>query len=189
MKKSSFYNIHEDLFGRNKKASINSDTKGKANERVACKDFLLPWTGQEFGRVPNSGGLKGWNDPYFCGDVVCKNREFDFPFTIETKHRKDIRITYSLRANSYIFTVMRQCLKDCERSGKDPMLLMRPNGMRVGNYIVYVQAQLSLIPKKSYGYAKDVGWIFGYHSSDLLIFGYEDFLELYKNTLLLSHDK
>jgi len=72
----------------------NSRRKGQNAERKVCS-ILEEWTGQEFVRVPASGGLRYASKTIqhlICGDVVCTNAEFreSFPFQVEVKHYKDL---------------------------------------------------------------------------------------------------
>ena len=108
---------------------INSKKKGDNNERIVAS-LLSEWTGVKFTRVPRSGGLDWKNNDTVYGDVVSTDRDFNFPFSIETKAYKDINVGLNtLRKNSIVFKFWQQCVWDAEKSGKIPMLLIRKNGM------------------------------------------------------------
>lgn len=119
-----------------KPKTINSKMKGNANEREACK-WLKLWTGEYFARVPSSGGLRWKNNSTVCGDVVCENEAFKFIFSVETKHLKTLHTNSTkLQVNSAIFTIWRQALADAERGKKIPILMLRKNGMPLGEYYI-----------------------------------------------------
>ena len=100
--------IDTTLFGtvhRTKK--INSKIKGNRSELVVTK-LLTEWTGHEFVRVPQSGGLRWKDRSDICGDVINNDRDFDFPFSIEAKSYKNVGLAsempQELRKNSVIYT-------------------------------------------------------------------------------------
>lgn len=127
--------LEHDLFDtKPRKSGINSKKKGNQNE-LQCAKFLKEWTGLEFNRVPQSGGLRWKNSEGVTGDLVCEDRSF--PFSVETKHYKSITFTPKLRENSFIYTVWKQALQDAERANKLPIAFLRENGMKKGEYMVY----------------------------------------------------
>lgn len=138
--------IETDVFGYpvSDKKKINSKKKGDLNERTVAK-WLEEWTGRKFARVPRSGGLRWQATANVCGDLVCEDSSFDFPFTIETKHLADIKLDGLLRQNSKVFTVYEQCKRDCERSGREPMLILRKNGMQQGYWIIFFEERVANI--------------------------------------------
>ena len=69
---------------------FQSRAKGNRNELVLAK-LLTEWTGVKFERTPRSGGLH-WPAEFACGDVVCISKTFTFPFSVETKHYKNLGI-------------------------------------------------------------------------------------------------
>ena len=129
--------ISDDIFGEGYKQPINQKKKGNRNELVVCK-VLEKWTGSPFSRVPSSGGLRWKNNKSICGDVVCTDENVYFPFSVETKHLKELAVTTYLRANSKVFTIYKQAKRDAERAGKIPMMMLRCNGMKEGEYWVFV---------------------------------------------------
>lgn len=174
--------IESDIFGYPVVENpINSNRKGKDNERVASKWFS-EWTGQPFTRVPSSGGLRWAGTANVCGDLVCENPDFNMPFTIETKHKKALYFSPRLRNNSSVYSVLDQCLEDCTRSGKKPMLFLRKDGMPKGKYIVYFMQQdalylQSFINPVSIGLRNDGLSIYGYNSDDLVTINFGDFVK------------
>lgn len=121
-------NIYNDLFGiPERKKQINSKRKGNDNEHNLAR-ALTEWTGIKFGRVPSSGGLRWEGESRFIGDVVPQDETVNFPFTIETKSYKKL-ILQNGKFSKVILKFWAQCLEDCKRSGKLPMLIVRENGM------------------------------------------------------------
>lgn len=52
---------------------INSKKKGNRLE-LAVTQFMKEWTGYEFSRVPQSGGLRWKNRTSIAGDVICTDK-------------------------------------------------------------------------------------------------------------------
>lgn len=129
--------VHDALGLPERKKGINSRNKGCLNERNLCK-VLEAWTGQEFARTPASGGLRWFNAPDVIGDVICCNREFYFPFAVETKHYKIVTVESVLRQNSKVYTFWEQAERDGERAKKVPLLFLRENNMPSGSYYLFV---------------------------------------------------
>lgn len=120
-------NIESDIFGESdSKKTINQRRKGQTNEKAVCK-LLAAWTGQEFARIPASGGLRWKHTANIAGDVLCTNTAFFFPFTIETKHLKDFTVTAKLRENSKVFTIWQQAERDGLRANRIPILIVNKN--------------------------------------------------------------
>ena len=138
--------IETDIFGLpvSQDKKINSKRKGDLNERTVAK-WLEEWTGVKFTRVPRSGGLRWQATANVCGDLVCEDSSFGFPFTIETKHLANITMGGVLRKKSKVFTVYEQCKSDCARSGRLPMLILRRNGMPQGEWIIFFEEQVANI--------------------------------------------
>ncbi len=134
--------IEHDLFGTEPRPKrVNGDAKGKNNERT-CARWLSKWTGAQFNRTPQSGGMHLKNQ-LFCGDLVCITEGFYFPFVIETKHLKNLHVTPDLRDNSKLFTIFRQAKRDADRIGKRPMCLIRCNRMAAGEYVLILEDEFS----------------------------------------------
>jgi hypothetical protein len=125
--------LFDEIFGK-PSSGINSKVKGNRNELILSKS-LQEWTGVEFVRVPMSGGLRWKNLENICGDVICTDKEFHFPFIIETKHWKTYTTSERLRKNSVIYSIWRQVKSDADRhlnatnEIKVPLLFIRKNGM------------------------------------------------------------
>ena len=120
---------------------INSRAKGSKNERDVCKWWEL-WTGYEFARVPSSGGLRWGRTTDTTGDIICSDKKhfLRFPFSIECKNYKDINFEHILLGNKNvkILEFWKQACEDGERGGKLPILMMRYNGMKKGDYFFVV---------------------------------------------------
>lgn len=162
------------VFGVKRKRGINSKQKGNANERE-CAKWLTKWVGKKFSRVPQSGGARWENSPFMCGDIVCEDIEYDFPFTIETKHLKTIPTKGKLRSNSRVFTIWKQAKADAERADKKPMLILRKDGMPKQSYIVFINFPLDIDPIV-YG-----GGLFGYTTEALEKHTYQNIFDTVKN--------
>lgn len=131
-------------------AGINARKKGQRGEKQAIA-FLEDWTGMEFARTPASGGLRWGKAENISGDVVCIEKNYIFPLSIEVKFNKEINFEHLL----YPKTVMGkkefvpkikefwiQTIRDARRAEKIPMLLMRYNGMPSGFFFVVMSATL-----------------------------------------------
>lgn len=146
-------NIKEDLFGGGYVQPINQKLKGNANEAALAR-IMTEWTGHEFVRVPRSGGLRWKNSVNVCGDLISTDKNFDFPFSIETKHLNSIGIDYRnisvknkipLRRNSVIYSIFNQAQMDADRSFKEPMLVIRQNFMPIDEYIVFFHISIERV--------------------------------------------
>jgi hypothetical protein len=138
--------VEHELFGITKHTqAINSKRKGNKNELDVTK-VLAEWTGHEFTRVPQSGGLRWANRVNICGDVISADPSFDFPFSVETKHVKSLGLEKSkpfLRKNSVVYTYMAQCKRDAAEVGKKPFLMLRENGMPANTYYIFLPCDLN----------------------------------------------
>jgi hypothetical protein len=125
---------------------INSKAKGSKNERDVCK-WWESWTGYEFSRVPSSGGLRWGRTTDTTGDIICSDQKhfLRFPFSIECKNYKDINFEHLLLGNKRvkILEFWNQALEDAERGHKIPILMMRYNGMKKGEYFFVVESNLA----------------------------------------------
>lgn len=114
------------------KAKINSKKKGSRFERVICKVFTQ-WTGYEFQRVPQSGGLRWKKADNITSDVTCTDPKHSRRclLSIECKSYQDIRFEHILLENKSckILSFWEQASGDAERANKFPMLVMHYNGM------------------------------------------------------------
>lgn len=132
--------FHHEVLGTNPgPARINSKQKGNANEREVAK-ILSSWTGAKFARTPMSGGLH-WDHEAVAGDVVCVTRDFDFIFSVETKHYADVK----LKESAWMEKVLTQAIDDALEAGKYPMVLLRKNRMPRGEYYLMLNVAQSWI--------------------------------------------
>jgi hypothetical protein len=115
------------LGGLGSKKRVNSKVKGNRNE-VAVAKALSKWTGVEFRRTPASGAIHVPLD-WLCGDVFCADKDFDFPFSVETKHYKKI-------TPNMLDRFWEQAHQDAMRIAKYPMLIYREDGMSAGTWVV-----------------------------------------------------
>ena len=165
--------IDSELFGVVHTAKrINSKVKGNRNELAVTK-ILSDWTGHEFVRVPMSGGLRWANRTDICGDVINVDKDFFFPFSVETKAVANLGLhvlpgTRAIRTNSIVFTYFTQCERDAKAAGKIPFLIIRQNNMRSGLYWIFLDLSVEQHMKLSnyldptfYG-----GKLIGYKSFD-----------------------
>ncbi len=124
---------------------INSKAKGSKNERELCK-LMQQWTGYDFARVPSSGGLRWKDTDNTVGDIICTDKLHGrrFRFAIETKFYKDINFEHLILGNKKvkINEFWQQAEEDGKRAGKEPLLLMRYNGMPKQTYFVMMDIEL-----------------------------------------------
>ncbi len=124
---------------------INSKAKGSKNERDVCK-WWKSWTGYDFSRVPSSGGLRWSRTADTTGDVICSDKKhyIRFSFSIEAKSYKDINFEHLLLDNKKIkiLEFWEQALSDASRGGKVPILMMRYNGMKKGEYFFVIEPKM-----------------------------------------------
>jgi hypothetical protein len=116
---------------------MNARKKGQRGEKMAIA-FLKKWTKMDFARTPSSGGLRWKKADNISGDIVCIERNYIFPLSIEVKFVRDINFEHLLyhrpdrksgRLVSRIEEFWMQATADGERAEKIPMLMMRYNGM------------------------------------------------------------
>lgn len=124
---------------------INSRTKGSKNERDICK-WWEKWTGYEFSRVPSSGGLRWGRTTDTTGDIICSDQKhyLRFPFSIECKSYKDINFEHLILdvKNVMILEFWDQAKSDASRGKKLPILMMRYNNMKKGEYFMILNQVL-----------------------------------------------
>lgn len=115
--------------------AINSKKKGSKNERDVARLFK-EWTGYDFARVPQSGGLN-WHTSNSTGDIICTDEKHahKFKFTVECKFHEEINFahlidgTISKKTNKVIH-FWEQAVKEGKTVNKVPLLFMRKNGMK-----------------------------------------------------------
>ena len=117
-------------------AKINSRSKGKRGERMACA-FFEEWTGKNFTTIPASGGLRWKNTNTITGDIIADEPNYIFPFSIEAKNMAELNFQHLIyNVDSTIIDFWRQCWADGKRGKKVPLLLMRYNGLKGGMFFV-----------------------------------------------------
>jgi len=141
----------------------NSKNKGSKGERTLTK-VLQDWTGLEFKRSPQSGGLRGHVMDYTVGDIICTDRAFRnkvFPFSIEAKNYGSIDFSTLLErpnpssrtntpVNCEIDLWWKQTVEDALRGEKLPILFIRFNNLPKEFFYVVLDrkhAKNLLIPK------------------------------------------
>lgn len=172
-------NLLEEYFEERPKKKVNSRTKGAKNERNLCKALEL-WTGEEFTRVPASGGLRWINTQNICGDVICTNNDFNFPLSIETKHYKAFKLDLRREKNALLWKCWEQCKSDAERSKKVPVMFLRENGMSKNTWLVFFSCDSlcnSLFPVNTVSEGNN---LISFNSVDLFNFPYKEFLKYLK---------
>jgi len=112
---------------------INGKNKGNTMERLVAKK-LTDWSGHDFNRTPQSGGLHWTEDNSVAGDIVAPP-DLQFPFSIEIKKREvPWEFDFMLTGTSSIWEFYKQCVRDsCRVSGnlKEPLVVFSKNRRRV----------------------------------------------------------
>lgn len=125
---------------------VNSKNKGGKFEREIAKLFT-DWTGYEFSRVPASGGLRWKKADNISGDITCSDPEGISKqlFSVECKFHKEISFEHILLGNKKckILEFWEQACNDAERCNKNPMLIMRYNGMPKNEAFVVLEKSIS----------------------------------------------
>lgn len=128
----------------------NSRTKGSRNERNVAK-LMTDWTGYEFARTPQSGGLH-WKKQYTSGDIVCIDEKHGsrFPFSIECKFHENFDLLHLIddtigKKSKKIIIFWDQTETDAKRVNKIPLLFMRRNGMKTGMQFVVMPTNFFLL--------------------------------------------
>ena len=162
--------MKEDIFGGGYIQPINQKKKGNKNELYVCK-VLTRWTGSEFTRIPQSGGLRWQNVMNICGDVLSTDPSFDFPYVVETKDLTKLHITFELRKNSLIYTIWEQVKRDSLRAERLPILMLRKTGERPRDkYTIFLEdvpGILALLADKEVHVMSLGDCIFGVNSINL----------------------
>lgn len=121
--------------------AINSKKKGSKNEREVAHLFKQ-WTGFEFARVPQSGGLS-WHTNNSTGDIICTNEKHAprFKFTVECKFHEEINFAHLMdgtmsKKTNKVLHFWEQAKKEGETVNKIPLLFMRKNGMKKNMHFV-----------------------------------------------------
>lgn len=148
----------------------NPKTKGSKNERGVAKLFTN-WTGYEFARTPQSGGLH-WKKQNTVGDIVCIDEEHSkrFYFSIECKFHAEIEFSYLLdetvsKKNNKLIEFWKQAYKDAETVNKTPLLFVRRNMMKANTHFVIMPIKFYTDLKREISLNLDFG-ILIYRSQD-----------------------
>lgn len=142
----------------------NARRKGKKNERDVA-NWFKKWTGWDFHSTPASGGLRWGKDQRITGDIVPPADYADiFPFSVETKIRQQKKTKKGLVRDQinlgdlilewddcYILDYWEQCLEDAERVEKEPIMLLRNNGMPRGLYYTFFDHYMGMRIGKKFG--------------------------------------
>lgn len=120
-------------------AGINGKKKGNKGERMAVA-FFKEYTGLDFARTPQSGGLRWGKSENIAGDIVCVEKNYIFPFGVEVKSYNDLKFNHLLYLDkSRIQEFWEQAKADSKRAEKLPMLLMRYNGLPKNFFFVVMR--------------------------------------------------
>lgn len=125
--------------------AVNSKKKGNRFERVISK-FFKEWTGYEFSRTPQSGGLRWKKTDNITSDIVCTDPAHSrrFPFSVECKFHNDVRFDHLLlnMKSSELAKFWDQVSRDAIRANKVPMLVVRYNGMPSDQAFVFMDMNI-----------------------------------------------
>lgn len=121
---------------------VNGKKKGNKGE-LALTKWWTQWSGFEFSRVPQSGGLRWQKQDDICGDIIITDERQSrrFPFSIESKSYKDINFEQMIlgQKKNMVMGFWEQCKTDAERSKKYPILFMRYNGMKANTWFTVLR--------------------------------------------------
>jgi len=140
--------------------AVNSKNKGNKNELALSKLFIA-WTGKEFSRVPQSGGLH-WQSKNSSGDIICTDDKHSryFTLSIEAKHHKDISFEGLIDGSvgskkTKIKEFWAQSLSDATDHKLIPIVFMRYDRMPKNMHFVVIDStfyqEIAPICPNSYG--------------------------------------
>lgn len=144
-------------------ARINSSNKGKSFERVVSKVLTERFPNLIFQRVLSSGAFLGGKNTHrainfssekadsFIGDIFCSNRD-DFRFTIECKsYAEQPKLSDFFLETFLIIKWFSECVFDCEKNGKDPILIFKFNRSKImfATYTKHTPKNINLINFKN----------------------------------------
>lgn len=167
----------------------NSRKKGSRNERSVAH-ILQNWSGYEFARTPQSGGLH-WKKSHTSGDIVCIDEKHGprFPFSIECKFHEELDIFPLIQGligkkSNKIMNFWLQSKKDAEEVGKIPLVFMRRNGMKKDLHFVMMSRSLftgwllELEKGPLKGWESELGYIaYADHTHQLIILNSDELME------------
>jgi len=128
----------------------NSKTKGSRNERNVAK-LMENWSGYEFARTPQSGGLH-WKKQHTTGDIVCIDEKHGhrFSFSIECKFHESLDLLHLIddtigKKSNKILSFWEQTTNDAWQAKRLPLLFMRRNGMKKDMHFVVMETNFFLL--------------------------------------------
>lgn len=107
------------------KKKINSKAKGSSYELKIAK-ALGAWYGEDFNRVPASGGLRWGDDNRVAGDIATPV-DSNFPFTVECKKREKWDLEQVLKGTGDVESWWLQSTSDSIRVNTRPLLIFSKN--------------------------------------------------------------
>jgi len=177
----------------------NSKAKGSRNERNVVK-LLNDWSGYEFARTPQSGGLH-WKKQYTSGDIVCIDDKHGrrFPFSIECKSHQNFDLLHLIddsygKSSNKIMMFWEQSKGDALKYNKVPLVFMRRNGMKANLHFVVMNKDFFNLWYSNIGEGTNKRGIIMYNSydkdslviinsDDLITTNYKDFYKSGRNFL------
>lgn len=136
--------------------AINGKKKGNKAER-ALANWWQDWSGLEFSRVPQSGGLRWQKKDDICGDIICteERQSRRFPFSIESKSYSDLKfesLILGLKSNK-VRDFWIQAKTDANRSNKFPILFVRYNNMKAATWFTFIRfEEFKYLEKSKFNY-------------------------------------
>lgn len=162
---------------------INSKNKGNRGEREVAK-FMKEWTGYEFTRVPQSGGLRWKSRENIAGDIICSDpkHERHCKLSIEVKFPKEVAFEHLLlpttgKSTDKVNHYWRQCSSDAKSVNRVPILFIHRNGMKKGTFFVVLNGSLfcRMTPVQSICFEYGImNYLNGHTSEQLTIINSED---------------
>lgn len=133
------------------KSGKKSRNKGANFERLIANQ-VSNWWGQKFRRTPLSGG---WGEEVARGDLVCAEKETNFPFAIECKNDNSFSLNQLLKTPTTgpVVKWWGQAVDQSEEETKPyqlPLLLIKENGGAV-YAVVRSSVYLTLFEHGDYG--------------------------------------
>lgn len=162
----------------------NVKKKSGKHERSVAHSFE-DWSGYEFARTPQSGGLH-WRKAHTSGDLVCIDDKHGlrFPYSIECKFYEELLLLPLIQGlkgkkSNKIIEFWIQSEGDAERVGKVPLVFMRKNGMKAGlNFVMMSQRLFDIWLDLIDGWETDNGFLaFTDRDYQLIIINSEDLME------------
>lgn len=129
--------------------AINSKNKGNRGEREVAK-FMKEWTGYEFTRVPQSGGLRWKSRENIAGDIICSDPKHEryCRLSIEVKFPSEVAFEHLLlhtigKSTDKVNHYWNQCSSDANAVNKVPILFIHRNGMKKGTFFVVLDSMVA----------------------------------------------